>query len=100
MPSATYSGQQEVEQGIQPGVELGEPAAAADVLDDPLVAAGQRPELGLVVGVGEEADIEQEVGVAGGPVLEAEAREVDGELRRSPGARGRRRRSSGGASPR
>ena len=53
-------------------VEVVELALARDVLDDARVAAGERAQLGDVVRVGQEAHVEEQVGVARRAVLEAE----------------------------
>ena len=53
--------------------------------DDPRVLAGQRAQLGLVVRVGQEAHVEEQVGVARRAVLEAEALEGDGQPARGAG---------------
>jgi len=63
-------------------VERQQVAVAPDVLDDPLVLARQRPQVELVVRVGQEAHVEGEVGVARGAVLVAEG--VEGH-RQAPG---------------
>src|SRR5918992_3593243 len=55
--------QQIIEQRHHVVVELLEAAVAADVVDDALVEAGERPQVGLVVRVREEADVEGQVGV-------------------------------------
>ncbi len=61
------------------GIEL---AVAVDEPDDPLVVAGQRAQLGLVVRVGQEADVEHQVRVAAGPYLKPKLSNV------RPAARG------------
>ena len=76
--------EQELQQRDHVRVELLQAAVAADVVDDPLVEAGQRAQVGVVVRVGEEADVEREVGVARRAVLVAEGRERD----RQPAGRG------------
>ena len=55
-----------------------------------VVAPGQRPQLGHPVGVGQEAHVEDDVGVEGQAVLEAERHDGDAQLRRG----GRRRRAT------
>src|SRR6476646_7353705 len=49
--------QQEVQQRFEVLVERAQLAVAADVVDDPLVVAGQRAQVGLVVRVGQEAHV-------------------------------------------
>src|SRR5215218_4192390 len=71
--------QQVFEQRQDAAVELLETAVACDVLDDPAVEAGQRPQVRLVVGVLQEPHVEEEVGVACRAVLEAEGQERHGE---------------------
>ena len=71
--------EQVLEQRHDAAVELLEAAVARDVLDDPRVEPGERAQLGLVVRVGQEAHVEQQVGVARRAVLEAERQEGDGE---------------------
>ena len=61
LPSARYCGKQIVEQRVQPLVEGVERPVAIDELDDPWIVARQRPQVGLVVGVGQEAHVEQQV---------------------------------------
>src|SRR5256714_12189 len=53
--------EQVVEQRDQPVVELADAVGALDVVDHRLVAAGQLAQLGLVVRIRQEADVEQEV---------------------------------------
>ena len=72
-------GQQVVQQWLDVVIEDVERSVAVDVGDDARIGAGEGPQVGLVVGVWQEADVEQEIGVAAGPVLEAEALEGDGE---------------------
>ena len=45
----------------------------ANVFGDPRVASGQRAELGHEMRIGQEADIEHQVGIVGHAVLESEA---------------------------
>src|SRR5215210_2008998 len=71
--------QQVLEQRHHALVELDQPAVAADVVDDPLVEPRQRPQVGLVVRVREEAHVDREVGVARRAVLVAEGGEGDRE---------------------
>src|SRR4029079_11881164 len=71
--------EQVLEQRQHVVVELLQPAVATDVVDDPLVEPGERAQVRLVVRVGQEADVEREVGVARRTVLVAERRERDGE---------------------
>src|SRR4051812_546791 len=71
--------EQVLEQRDHPAVELLEAAIARDVLDDAGVEAREHAQLRLVVRVGEEADVEGEVGVARRAVLVAEGREGDRE---------------------
>src|SRR3954447_17256173 len=78
--------EQELQQRDHVAVELLQPAVAAHVLDDRRVEAGQRAQVGLVVRVGQEADVEREVGVARRPVLVPER----GERDRQPPRRGGR----------
>jgi len=47
--------QEIIDERVQPVIEGVELAVSIDELDDPRVVAGQRPEVGLVMGVGEEA---------------------------------------------
>ena len=100
LPSATYAGQQEVEQGQEPLVELVRQLARLDVLDDLRVAAGERPQVLAVVGVRQEADVEHQVGVARRPVLEPEGEDRQRQLRRARAAPASRSRSGGAASRR
>src|SRR3954454_13156888 len=78
--------EQELQQRDHVAVELLQPAVSAHVLDDRRVEAGQRAQVGLVVRVGQEADVEREVGVARRPVLVPER----GERDRQPPRRGGR----------
>src|SRR5918999_1462949 len=70
-------GQQVLEQRQHVGVELLQPPVAAHVVDDPLVEPRQRPQVGLVMRVREEAHVERQVGVARRAVLVAERGEGD-----------------------
>src|SRR5215208_6811642 len=56
-------GQQELEQRHQPAVELTRLGPRLDVFPDRLVETRQRPELIDVVRVGQEADVEREIGI-------------------------------------
>jgi hypothetical protein len=67
--------QQEVEQRVQPLVQLLQAPVTRDELHHPLVAPRQRAQLGLIVRVGQEAHVEGQVLAARGSVLEAEAHE-------------------------
>src|SRR3954468_13864592 len=78
-------GQQELEQRDHVRVELGEAPVAADVVDDPLVEPGERPQRRFVVGVGQEAHVERDVGVPRRAVLVAERGKRDGEPARRAG---------------
>src|SRR4051812_13096917 len=77
---AHVRGQQVVEQRDQAVVEGVEAVGVLDVLAHRVVEPGQVAQLVLVVRVREEAHVEQEVGVAGGAVLEAVGHESHGEL--------------------
>src|SRR3712207_3404481 len=69
--------EQVVEQRLQLVVELVDAVRGLDVLAYVGVEAGLVAELGLVVRVRQEADVEQKVGVARRTVLEAERQERD-----------------------
>ena len=73
-------GYEELEERHQAAVELAGLGLGLDVAADLLVEAGQGPQLVDVVRVGQEADVEGEVGVARRPVLEPEGLQRQGEL--------------------
>src|SRR5215217_3791461 len=73
-------GQEVVEQRHDAVVELVQAPVTADVGHDTLVEPGQRPQVRLVVRVGQEADVEGQVGVARRAVLVAEGGERHREL--------------------
>ncbi len=73
-------GDEELEQRQQPAVELARLRARLDVGAHRLVEAGLRSQLVDVVGVGQEADVEGEVGVARRAVLEAEGEQGQRQL--------------------
>src|SRR3954451_6387501 len=73
-------GQQEVEQRHQAPVELAGLRTGLDVLADGLVETGQRPQIVDVVRIGQEADVEGEVGIERRTVLEAEGEDREREL--------------------
>src|SRR5215204_595600 len=74
------AGYEEGEQSACPLEEFPAVFRAEDRLSDGFVVACERPEVGIVVGVGKEADVEERVHVEGGAVLEAEGDEADGHL--------------------
>src|SRR3989440_8521094 len=73
------AGQQEPEQVPHPGEELPGRLLPEHVAAYPAVQAGEGPELLHPVGVREEADIEDQVGVEGDAVLVAEGDHVHGD---------------------
>ena len=87
-------GDEELEQRQQAAVELAGLGPGLDVLADLLVQAGQRPQLVDVVRVGQEADVEGEVGVARRPVLEAEGEQGQRQFRGPRRGRASPRRSA------
>ena len=74
--------QEVVEQRVQPLVEGVELAVAVDEVDHTAVVAGERPQVRLVVGVGQEAHVEQEIGGTRRAILEAEAHKRDQQVLR------------------
>ena len=80
LPSVDVGGDEELQQRQQAAVELAGLGAGLDVGADLLVHPGQRPQLVDVVGVGQEADVEGQVGVARRPVLEAEGEQGQRQL--------------------
>ena len=91
--------QEEVEQRLEAAAELVHPGRRGDEVGDRGVEAGQRVELGDVVRVPEEADVEEEVRVAGHAVLVAERDELHVQARPAPRASSGPR-SRAGAGPR
>ena len=77
-------GQQVVEQRGEPVVEGVDAVRVLDVIDHGGVQAGQVPQLRLVVGIGQETDVEGQVGVARRAVLEAEGEERERQLADAP----------------
>src|SRR4051794_27454992 len=75
LPLLDVARQQVVQQRDEALVERVELAAAVHELDDLRVAPRERPQVGDVVWVGQEADVEAQVGVARRSVLVAEAHE-------------------------
>src|SRR4051794_26915301 len=69
--------EQVVEEGAQAGVELADAVRPLHVLDHLGVEAGEVAQILLIVRVGQEADVEGEVGVARRAVLVAEGEEAD-----------------------
>src|SRR2546423_9591894 len=69
--------EQEVEQPLQSLVDLLQAAVAPHVVDHALVVPGQLAQLGLAVRVRQEADVESEIPLARGAVLEPEAPGAD-----------------------
>ena len=68
-------GQQVVEQRMHVLVERVQLPVAVDELHHARIISGQRPQIPLVVRVGKEADVQEQVGIARRPVLEPEALE-------------------------
>src|SRR5215203_5882915 len=73
-------GYEELQQRQQAPIELARLGSLLDVVADLLVHPGHRSQLVVVVGVGEEADVEGEVGVPRRAVLETEGEQGEGEL--------------------
>src|SRR5215207_7063664 len=73
-------GDEELEQRQQPAVELTGLGSLLDVLAHLGVHAGFRAQVIDVVRVGQETDVEGEVGIAWRPVLEPEGQQGEGEL--------------------
>src|SRR5436190_18867332 len=72
--------QQVVEQRHEPVVELDNAVRVVHVVHHRTVLAGELTQVGFVVRVGQEADVEGEVGLARGAVLETVGEEGDREL--------------------